>query len=110
MFSLIHKKILHLNLILPANKYDVPPLVNRCSTFVIENVSAANAFEMLALARKHGYEAITKKCLEAASRYAEQAIKTQGFYGLDQSILCEFASQEELAIDEYTLFDAVFLF
>jgi hypothetical protein len=110
MFSLIHKKILHLNLIFPANKYDVPPLVNRCSTFVIENVCAANAFEMLAMARKHGYESIAKTCLETACKEAKAAVRTQGFYGLDQSILCEFASQEELSIDEYDLFDAVFHF
>jgi hypothetical protein len=77
----------------------VAPLVDLCSTFVNENVRAANAFEMLTLARKHGYEAIAKRCLETASRYAEETVKTQGFYHLDQSNLCEFASQEEMATD-----------
>jgi hypothetical protein len=74
---------------------------------VIENVSATNAFEMLAMARKHGYESIAKKCLETACENAEEMVKTPGFFGLDLALLSEFASQEELAIDEYTLFDAV---
>jgi hypothetical protein len=34
-------------------------------------------------------------------------VKTPGFFGLDLALICEFASQEELAIDEYTLFNAV---
>jgi hypothetical protein len=77
---------------------------------VIGNITAANAFEMLAMARKHGYDAIGKKCLEVACNEAEAAVKTIGFYDLGQSNLYEFGSQEKLSIDEYTLFHAVLTF
>jgi hypothetical protein len=62
---------------------------------------------MLTLARKHGYEAIGKKCFETACEHAEEAVKAQGFYGIDMDILCGFVRQDELAIDEYDLFEAV---
>jgi hypothetical protein len=94
----------------PANKYDVSPLVDLCSAFVNENVSATNAFEMLAIARKHGYDAIGKKCLEVACKEAKAAVKSKGFYSLDLDILCQFAGQDEMAIDEIALFRAVHVF
>jgi hypothetical protein len=75
--------------------------------FVIGNICAANAFEMFAMTRKIGYEAIAEECLVSTSRFSEEAIQTKGFYDLDQSMLCEFAAQEELAIDELALFQAV---
>jgi hypothetical protein len=90
-----------------ANKYDVAPLVERCSAFVLKNISAENTFEMLTLARKHGYETIGKKCFETACEHAEEAVKAQGFYGIDLDTLCDFVRQDELVIDEYDLFKAV---
>lgn len=74
----------------------------------MKNVCAEDAFEMLTFARKHGgYEAIAKICLETACKNAKAVVKMEGFYGLPLDILCEFAAQEELAIDEIDLFQAV---
>jgi hypothetical protein len=77
---------------------------------VKKNLCATNAFEMFALARKHGYEAIAKKSLETACKEAKAAVKTEGFYDLDLALLCEFVGQEELSIDELALFRAVHIF
>jgi hypothetical protein len=79
---------------------------------VLANVSVENAFEVLtfAVAGKHGHEAIGKKCFETACEHAQEAVKTLGFYGIDLDTLCEFVRKDELAIDEYDLFEAVLHF
>ena len=90
-----------------AKKYILPSLVDKCSTYLQENLSPSNVFTVLSNAQKYEEKDLLDHCWKVIEKETEEAVKSDGFMTIERSVLEEFVEKETLNIKEVELFKAV---
>ena len=90
-----------------AEKYIVPSLLDKCSTFLERRLDGDNVFTVLPQAIKFADEILIKRCWEVADECAEDAISSEAFYELDNELLEAVLERDSFGVEEVELFKAV---
>ena len=90
-----------------AEKYIVPSLLEKCSSFLERRLDCDNVFTVLPQAITFGDETLIKRCWEVADECAEDAITSEAFYELDSSLLETVLERDSFGVEEVELFRAV---
>ena len=96
-----------LQLMYLANKYMLPSLADKCSSYLQGNLSASNVFTVLPAAQKYEEKDLLDHCWEVIESKTEEAVKSDGFVTIERSVLEEMAENDSLNIKEVELFKAV---
>jgi len=70
-----------------AKKYDVQPLVDRCSAFLKEGLDVENVCEILEQAVTFSEEQLVDECISCIKKNAADVVKTDGLLGVSQPVL-----------------------
>ena len=90
-----------------AKKYIVPSLAEKCIEFHKANLAAENVFVVLQQAPQFDEKKLEKKCWDMIDLKAIEAIVSDAFTDISQSILAEFLKRESLNVKEVDLFKAM---
>ena len=90
-----------------AKKYMLPSLVDKCSAYLQENLSALNVFSVLPDVQKYEEKDLLDRCWKVIEEETEEAVKSDGFVTIERSILEELVEKETVNIKEVELFKAV---
>ena len=90
-----------------AKKYMVPELEVACTSFLTENLSPENVFDILPHAKKFEDNELVLRCWEVVDASAEEALKSETFTSVTQELLKEIVERDCLTIHEINLFEAV---
>lgn len=90
-----------------AEKYIVPSLMEKCSTFLEKRLDGENVFTVLPQAMAYSDKTLMKRCWEVADDCAEDAINSEAFFELDNAILEAVLERDSFGIEEVELFRAV---
>jgi len=90
-----------------AKKYMLPSLADKCSEFLGENLDASNVFHVLPEAQKYEEKDLVDHCWEVIDRETEEAVKSDGFMTIEETVLEELVERDSLSVREVELFKAV---
>ena len=90
-----------------AKKYMLPSLADKCAAYLRENLEASNVFSILPNARKFEEKDLEKRCWEMIEMHTEEAVTSEEFVTLEQSLVESVVKRERLSIKEVVLFKAV---
>ena len=90
-----------------AKKYMLPSLVDKCSTFLQENLDGSNVFNVLPHAQKYEEKGLLDRCWKVIDEETEEAVKSDGFVTIDGSTLEKLVERDTLRIKEVELFRAI---
>ena len=90
-----------------AKKYLVPQLEVACSTFLTENLSSENVFDILPHAKSFEDDELVARCWEVVDVSAQEAVKSETFPSITKELLFEVITRDGLSIHEIELFQAV---
>ena len=85
----------------------LPSVVDKCSAYLQENLSAPNVFHVLPDAQKYEEKDLLDHCWKVIENETEEALKSDGFMTIERSILDELIEKDSLNIKEVELFEAV---
>ena len=90
-----------------AKKYMLPSLADKCKTFLGENLDASNVFHVLPAAQKYEEKDLEDHCWKVIDNQTEEAVKSDGFVTIKNSLLKELVERDSLNVKEVELFKAV---
>ena len=90
-----------------ANKYMVPLLVEKCTEYLRDNLTAANVFSILPYAQKFQDENLEERCWEVIEIFTGKAVTSDEFVTAERSVVESLVKREVLCVTEVELFKAV---
>ena len=88
--------------------YDIPNLMEICSTHILSKLQHSNVFEIAAFAFLYQDNCpIFERCMKYVCSNADEIIKEPSFMDLDEKLLCEVIKRDDLCIREEDLLNAV---
>ena len=90
-----------------AEKYDIPPLVRECVTFIDGNVAPPSAFDVIHCARKFNAQELETVCWEVIDYNADTIAQDDSFSDIEQEFVLSFLERSSLCVKEINLFQAV---
>ena len=90
-----------------ANKYMVPLLVEKCTEYLRDNLTAANVFSILPYAQKFQDKYLEERCWKVIEIFTEEAVKSDNFVTAERSVVESLVKREVLCVTEVELFKAV---
>ena len=90
-----------------AKKYIIPVLVKECILYLMENITIDNVLEVLHCARCFSEDKLERHCWSLVSRRTFQAVNSDSFLEIEQSLLSSILEKDSLTISEIDLFNAV---
>ena len=90
-----------------AKKYMVPPLADKCTQYLRDNLEASNVFSVLPHAQKFEDKDLEDRCWKVIERNTEEAVTSEEFVTLERSLIESVVKRECLHIKEIKLFEAV---
>lgn len=90
-----------------AKKYIVPSLADKCTEYLHDNLEPSNVFRILPSAEKYDEKKLVERCWKVIDKQTEQAVKSDGFVGIDKSLLETVVKRVTLTIKDIELFKAV---
>ncbi|XP_055330153.1 BTB/POZ domain-containing protein 6-like [Paramacrobiotus metropolitanus] len=89
-----------------ADKYNIQPLLDLCSEFIIGQLTVDNCLTVLQSVRH--LNAVVEKCLEMVDTNSDTVLQSQHFLEIDSSeTLCMVVSRNTLSADEHLIYAAV---
>ena len=90
-----------------ANKYMVPSLVEKCTEYIRNNLTAANVFSILPYAQKCRDKNLEEQCWKVIEIFTEEAVTSDDFVTAERSVVESLVKREALSVTEVELFKAV---
>ena len=90
-----------------AKKYMVLSLADKCTEYLREHLEASNVFSILPQAQKFEDKDLESRCWEVIESHTEQALISDEFLTLEQSIVESVVKRDILEVKEVDLFKAV---
>ena len=90
-----------------AKKYMVPSLAEKCTKYLQDHLDPSNVFSILPSAQKYEEIKLVDRCWEVIDEETEEAMKSDGFWTIERSLLEVVVERETLTIKEIELFKAV---
>ena len=90
-----------------ANKYMVPFLVEKCTEYLRDNLTAANVFSILPYAQKFQDKNLEERCWKVIEIVTEEAVTSNDFVTAERSVVESLVKREVLSVTEVELFKAV---
>lgn len=90
-----------------AKLYSITLLVDKCESFLEENVENGNVLKFLDIATDNNFLKVTSKCFEIIYRYSKEICESPEFVEISKQSLDKIAESEMLCCDELILFKAV---
>ena len=90
-----------------ANKYMVPSLVEKCTEYLRNNLTAAKVFSILPYAQKFQDKNLEERCWKVIEIFTEEAVKSDNFVTAERSVVESLVKREVLSVTEVELFKAV---
>jgi len=90
-----------------ANKYIVPSLAEKCTTYLRDNLKASNVFCILPHAQKFKDKDLEDRCWEVIEMQTEEAVTSDEFVTAERSVVESVVEREKLKVTEVELFKAV---
>ena len=90
-----------------ANKYMVPLLVEKCTEYLRDNLTAANVFSILPYAQKFQDKNLEEQCWKVIEIFTEEAVTSNDFVTAERSVVESLVKREVLSVTEVELFKAV---
>ena len=90
-----------------ANKYMVPSLVEKCTEYLRNNLTAAKVFSILPYAQKFQDKNLEERCWRVIEIFTEEAVKSDNFVTAERSVVESLVKREVLSVTEVELFKAV---
>jgi len=90
-----------------ANKYMVPSLAEKCTTYLRDNLKASNVFCILPHAQKFEGKDLEDRCWEVIEKQTEEAVTSDEFITVERSVVESVVKREKLNVKEVELFKAV---
>ena len=90
-----------------ANKYMVPSLAEKSTTYLRDNLKASNVFCILPHAQKFEDKDLEDRCWEVIEKQTEEAVTSAEFATVERSVVESVVKKERLNVMEVELFKAV---
>ena len=90
-----------------ANKYMVLSLVEKCTEYLRDNLTAANVFSILPYAQKFQDKNLEERCWKVIEIFTEEAVTSDDFVTAERSVVESLVKREVLSVTEVELFKAV---
>ncbi|XP_055347156.1 BTB/POZ domain-containing protein 3-like [Paramacrobiotus metropolitanus] len=90
-----------------ADKYDLPLLVDMCSSFIHSHLNTDNCLVHLDDAIHYGVSSIVAKCLELVDASSQAILQSKQFASLQREALMLILQRDTLSADENTVYQAV---
>jgi len=90
-----------------ANKYMMPSLAEKCAEYLGRNLKASNVFCILPQAQKFEDKDLEDRCWKVIEEHTEEALKSDEFVTVEQSLIETVVEREGLNVKEVELFKAV---
>ena len=90
-----------------ANKYMVPLLVEKCTEYLRDNLTAANVFSILPYAQKFQDKNLEERCWKVIEIFTEEAVTSNDFVTAERSVVESLVKREAMSVTEVELFKAV---
>ena len=90
-----------------ANKYIVPSLAEKCRQYLQINLKTSNVFCILPHAQKFEDKDLEERCWEVIEKQTDEAVTSDEFVTVEQSLVKAVLKREELNVKEVELFKAV---
>ena len=90
-----------------AKKYMVPSLADKCTQYLQDQLDASNVFSILPSAQKYEEMKLVDRCWKVIDEETEEAVKSDGFWTIERSLLEAVVERDTLTIKEINLFKAV---
>ena len=90
-----------------ANKYIVPSLAEKCRQYLQINLKTSNVFCILPHAQKFEDKDLEDRCWEVIEKQTKEAVTSDEFVTVEQSLVEAVLKREELNVKEVELFKAV---
>ena len=90
-----------------AKKYMVPSLADKCTEYLQENLDPSNVFIILPSALKYEEQSLVDRSWKVIDKKTEEAVKSDGFWTIERSLLEAVVIRDTLTIEEIELFKAV---
>ena len=89
-----------------AKKYIVPSLADKCKDYLQDKLDPSNVFTILPTAQKYEEKNLVDRCWKVIDRQTGQALKSDGFETIENTLLEALVQRETLQIREAELFKA----
>ena len=90
-----------------ANKYIIPSLAKKCHQYLRINLNTSNVFYILPHAQKFEDKDLEDRCWEVIEKQTEEAVTSDDFVTVEQSLVKAVVERERLNVKEVELFKAV---
>ena len=90
-----------------AKKYLVNSLAVKCIEFLRRTLDPANVFCVLSHAQQYDEKILVDQCWEMIDLETDEAVKSEGFFTIERSLLEALVMRDSLTINEVDLFHAV---
>ena len=90
-----------------AKKYMVPSLADKCTQYLQDHLDASNVFSILPSAQKYEETKLVDRCWKVIDEETEEAVKSDGFWTIEKSLLEVVVERDNLKIKEIELFKVV---
>ena len=90
-----------------ANKYMVPSLAEKCTSYLRDNLKASNVFWILPHSQKFKDKDLEDRCWEVIEKQTEEAVTSDEFVTVERSVVESLVKRENLNVKEVELFKAV---
>ena len=90
-----------------ANKYMVPSLVEKCTEYLRNNLTAAKVFSILPYAQKFQDKNLEERCWKVIEIFTGKAVTSDDFVTAERSVVESLVKREVLSVTEVELFKAV---
>lgn len=90
-----------------AKKYMVSSLVQKCNTYLQDNVEGSNVFSVLLHAQKFGVKDLEDLCWEVIKTQAKEALISDEFVTMERTVVETVVKMNRIYIKEVELFKAV---
>jgi len=90
-----------------AKKYMVPSLADECTQYLQGHLDSSNVFSILPSAQKFEDTKLVDRCWTVIDEETSEAVKSDGFWTIERSLLEVVVERDTLTIKEIELFKAV---
>ena len=90
-----------------AKKYMVPSLTDEGTQYLQDHLDPSNVFSILPAAQKYEEIKLVDRCWKLIDEETEEAVKSDGFWTIERSLLEVVVERDTLTIKEIELFEAV---
>ena len=90
-----------------AKKYMMPSLAEKCTQYLQDHLDPSNVFSILPAVQKYEEKKLLDRCWKVIDEETEEAVKSDGFWTIERSLLEVVVERDTLTIEEIELFKAV---